>query len=194
MPKPEDEIDVARMARFIESDHIKNLDDHDLQALLTQTRRCLVMGLEEGKPQWLMDAWGLRESLCSKELDWRRKAQMRGGPSYAPTRFKERIVKVKLEKSIAEVVALSGVELKHAGHDTYKGRCPFHEEKTPSFTCWQDTNRWRCFGCSQGGDVLDYVMAWRGIEMRDALEFLEGRSTEDGNGTPSPAGREAANK
>lgn len=46
------------------------------------------------------------------------------------------------------------------------GRCPFHNEKTASFTVYLETNSFWCFGCARGGDVIDFVM------MRDNIEFI----------------------
>ena len=50
------------------------------------------------------------------------------------------------------------VPLKRAGR-IYKGLCPFHDERTPSFTVFPDSGNWRCFGaCATGGDAFDFVM------------------------------------
>jgi len=51
--------------------------------------------------------------------------------------------------------------------NTIIGSCPFHEDRTPSFTIYKDQNSWFCYGCSQGGSVVDYIM------IRDRVEFLE---------------------
>ena len=47
------------------------------------------------------------------------------------------------------------------------GKCPFHEEKTGSFTIYTDSNRWRCFGCNTFGDAVDFV------QLRDSIGFIE---------------------
>lgn len=61
--------------------------------------------------------------------------------------------KLKREVPI-EVVAAKFTELRPAGRN-FKGLCPFHEERTPSFHVWPDSGRWRCFGaCATGGDVI----------------------------------------
>jgi hypothetical protein len=170
------EIDVDRESAWIEESQIRALDDADLQALLTQTRRKLFMAVDDDTPAWLVSAMENREKVCQRELDWRIKAHRNGGPAVKKD-FSDRIAKIKLSKSIAEVVAMSGVALRHSGYMSYKGLCPFHEEKTASFTCWQDTNTWRCFGCGEHGDALDYVQQWQGIDLKAAMEFLEGRGS-----------------
>lgn len=57
--------------------------------------------------------------------------------------------------------------LRHVG-GKLSGKCPFHDERTPSFKIYLDQNKWHCYGaCSKGGDVIDYIRA------RDNVEFLE---------------------
>ena len=58
------------------------------------------------------------------------------------------------------------VALKKRGK-TFSGLCPFHSEKTPSFTVYPDTESFYCFGCGKGGDVITYVM------LRDNLSYIE---------------------
>ena len=48
------------------------------------------------------------------------------------------------------------LQIKRRGH-LYTGLCPFHSEKTPSFTVYQDTQSFYCFGCGAGGDVISFV-------------------------------------
>lgn len=169
------EIDVPYEAAWIEESQIRSLDDADLQALLTQTRRKLFMAVDDDTPEWIVTVMESREKTCQRELDWRIRAKRNGGPAVKKD-FSDRIAKIKLDKSIAEVVAMSGVALRKSGYMSYKGLCPFHEEKTASFVCWQDTNLWRCYGCGEHGDALDYVQQWQGIDLKTAMEFLEGRS------------------
>ena len=62
--------------------------------------------------------------------------------------------------------------LKKAGR-TYKGLCPFHSERTPSFVVYPDTGTWRCYGaCSMGGDVFTFLMRKEKAEFREALQIL----------------------
>lgn len=57
----------------------------------------------------------------------------------------------------------------------FKGLCPFHGEKTPSFTVSQEKNVYHCFGCSAGGGVINFVMEAEGLEFIQAVEFLANR-------------------
>jgi len=67
------------------------------------------------------------------------------------------------------------VQLKKAGR-TFKGICPFHGEKTPSFVVFPDSGNWRCFGaCATGGDAFDFVMRIEGLDFKGALERLAQR-------------------
>lgn len=63
------------------------------------------------------------------------------------------------------------VKLKKAGRN-YKGLCPFHNEKTPSFIVSPDRNRYHCFGCGKDGSVIDFVMEHEQVDFVEALETL----------------------
>jgi DNA primase len=54
----------------------------------------------------------------------------------------------------------------------FKGLCPFHTEKTPSFFVFPDSQNWHCFGCDKGGDLFTFVMEYDGLDFRTALEEL----------------------
>ncbi len=71
-----------------------------------------------------------------------------------------------------DIVELIGqtVRLKRAGR-TYKGLCPFHQEKSPSFTVDPAKQFFKCYGCNVGGNVIDFVMR------RDRVEFIEALRT-----------------
>lgn len=71
---------------------------------------------------------------------------------------------------IVEVVD-SRVPLKKAGRN-YQACCPFHNEKTPSFTVAPDKQFYHCFGCGEHGNALDFIMNYDGLEFPDAVEEL----------------------
>ncbi len=74
-----------------------------------------------------------------------------------------------------EDVISSYVTLKRAGAN-YTGLCPFHSEKTPSFTVFSATSSFYCFGCGAGGDVISFIMRAENLDYREALEFLAKRA------------------
>ena len=77
---------------------------------------------------------------------------------------------VKRRNRITDVVSRF-VPLKRAGSNMV-GCCPFHSEKTPSFTVFPGTESYYCFGCGAGGDAITFVMQSEGLEYRDAVEQL----------------------
>ena len=84
------------------------------------------------------------------------------------------IEEVKYRNRIDDVIG-SYVNLKRAGSN-YQGLCPFHSEKTPSFTVFPNTETFHCFGCGAGGDVISFVMRAENLEYMGAIEFLAKRA------------------
>ncbi|MEM7031682.1 MAG: DNA primase [Chloroflexota bacterium] len=83
---------------------------------------------------------------------------------------------VKSRLDIVDIVSSYVPSLKKAGR-TYKGNCPFHNEKTPSFVVFPETQSWHCFGaCGTGGDAFGFVMRQEGLEFREALEMLANKA------------------
>ncbi|WP_205698063.1 DNA primase [Conexibacter sp. SYSU D00693] len=66
-------------------------------------------------------------------------------------------------------------ELKRAGGGRFTGRCPFHEERTPSFSVNADDGLYHCFGCGVGGDMFTFVREMEGLDFVGALEWLAAR-------------------
>jgi DNA primase len=81
---------------------------------------------------------------------------------------------VKSRLNIVDVIGES-VQLKKAG-TTFKGLCPFHGEKTPSFTVTPARDSWKCFGCGLGGDVFSFVMQRDSVPFPEALRTLASKA------------------
>ncbi|HEX4440939.1 MAG TPA: DNA primase [Thermoanaerobaculia bacterium] len=79
-------------------------------------------------------------------------------------------------RSAADIVEVIGdhTRLKKAGR-SWKGLCPFHNERTPSFTVDRDKGLYHCFGCGAGGDVIHFVRQIDRLEFPEAVEALAGR-------------------
>ena len=93
-----------------------------------------------------------------------------------PHEYVEELVR---RSDIVEVVG-SYVQLKRKGR-LYSGLCPFHNEKTPSFYVYPETQSFYCFGCGAGGDVITFVKKINALSYPEAVKMLAARA-----GMPEP--------
>jgi len=77
---------------------------------------------------------------------------------------------IKLRIDIVDLIA-EHVDLKRAGQN-YKGLCPFHSEKTPSFMVSPSKQIFHCFGCNKGGDIFSFLMSSEGMTFQEAVSYL----------------------
>lgn len=72
---------------------------------------------------------------------------------------------------ILDQVRNEGIDLSKRGK-VYMGLCPFHSEKTPSFSVYPETGRFYCYGCQEKGDAIDFIRKLKGISFPEALTYL----------------------
>lgn len=87
---------------------------------------------------------------------------------------REDIVAVRERANLEEIVS-EHVSLRSAGLGSMKGLCPFHDEKTPSFNIRPAIGRYHCFGCGEGGDVIEFVQKINHMSFTEAVEYLASR-------------------
>ena len=87
-------------------------------------------------------------------------------------------------KSSVDIVGVVGesVRLRKQGPNRFVGLCPFHTEKTPSFSVHQGLQIFKCFGCGKGGDIFNFLMETQGLTFYEALQ-----SIAQSHGIPMPA-------
>jgi DNA primase len=87
--------------------------------------------------------------------------------------LRERCDEIRHRVPLSSIAAAS-LKLIRAGRE-WKACCPFHSDRTPSFTIYADDRRFMCFGCGAEGDVLDFVMRLHGVRLPEALQMLGDR-------------------
>ncbi len=93
--------------------------------------------------------------------------------------FRQLIERLKLRCPIETIVGERVGDLKKKGA-LYQARCPFHEERTPSFTVDPRRGTWHCWGaCSEGGDVISFLERFDGVSFLDAVRLLAQTAGED---------------
>ena len=98
----------------------------------------------------------------------------------------EILEKIKSQNDIVDVIS-ERVRLKKAGRN-FTGLCPFHNEKTPSFSVSQEKQIFKCFGCGEAGNVISFVMKDKNLSFIEAVKYLAARANiplEFGNGPRS---------
>ncbi len=80
------------------------------------------------------------------------------------------IEKVRLQSDIIQTIS-DYMELKKRGHNFF-GLCPFHNEKTASFSVSEDKQIYKCFGCGAGGGVFNFIMDIEKVDFPESIEIL----------------------
>jgi DNA primase len=107
----------------------------------------------------------------------------------------DKLEEVRVRADIVEVIG-AHVRLKRAGRN-FVGLCPFHNEKTPSFSVNSERGFFHCFGCGAGGTVFNFVMRTEGLSFPEAIESLARRygvtlPERRGEASPGAGDRDAA--
>ena len=88
--------------------------------------------------------------------------------------YSDEIIEEVRSKNIVDVIS-GYVKLKKQG-SSYFGLCPFHSEKSPSFSVSRDKQMYYCFGCGAGGNVFTFIMEYENYSFVEALKFLAQRA------------------
>jgi len=111
-------------------------------------------------------------------------------------RIRDEDVVLVREKARIDEVVRDYVTLKSAGGGSLKGLCPFHDERSPSFSISPAKGAWYCFGCGEGGDVIGFLRKIDHLSFTEAVEKLAGRygvTLRYTEGSAAP-GRQAGNR
>ena len=94
---------------------------------------------------------------------------------------------LKARHSLGDTVEAAGVRLRGRGR-VRQGVCPFHDEAEGSFTVYADSERFYCFGCGEGGDVLDFIQRTENLSLSEAIARLDGSPGLAPRAATRPAG------
>ncbi len=94
---------------------------------------------------------------------------------------------LKARHPLGDAVEAAGVRLRGRGR-VRQGVCPFHDEAEGSFTVYGDSERFYCFGCGEGGDVLDFIQRSEGLSLPEAIARLDGSPGLAPRAAQRPAG------
>ena len=78
---------------------------------------------------------------------------------------------VEIKPDIEAVLQAEGIELRQRGRSVW-GLCPFHADKHPSMKINVEKQRYKCWGCGEGGDVIDFIQKFHNLSFKDALKYL----------------------
>lgn len=87
----------------------------------------------------------------------------------------ETVQKIRSENEIVDVITENGVKLKRTGRN-YIGLCPFHSEKSPSFSVSSEKQIYKCFGCGEAGNVITFLMKTKNLSYIESLKQLAERA------------------
>ena len=75
---------------------------------------------------------------------------------------------IRIEEVISKHIYLHSI-----GMNSFKGKCPFHQEKVASFTVYTDSQQYHCFGCGVHGDVFKFIMEYENVDFERSVEILK---------------------
>lgn len=85
---------------------------------------------------------------------------------------REEVERLKSTVDISDFISRCGISLKSAGSNTLKGLCPFHDEKSPSFSVRPAHGTYHCFGCGVGGDIFTFAQEYNNLSFRESILYV----------------------
>lgn len=85
---------------------------------------------------------------------------------------REELERIRNLVDISDLISKSGVTLKSAGTNSVKGLCPFHDEKSPSFTVRPSIGRYNCFGCGETGDIFQFIQRLNNMTFSESIMYI----------------------
>ena len=166
----------AKRLAIREINQLDEWPDDLLISYLDRLRRQLVMLEEDQVDGWFAQSIQRRYDQADRELQWRKRASLKGGPPLRDTKeWRKRIEIVKRNADLVKLIAWENLQATPTSSSKWKCCCPFHHDTTPSLDIDTNKNVWYCHVCQIGGDSFSYIMTRYGVTFYEALIYLEGR-------------------
>lgn len=159
--KPLDPVKPLRSAAYMMTDEVLEAWRDDILWLRRQP--------ENGPDDLAILGWRLE--AVEAEIARRNRHNLHRLPNSTNSNGFPRVVldAIKERIDLPELIVNHGLPLRRAGQ-AHRGRCPWHDDQTPSLVVWSD--HWRCFGCGAYGDAFSWMIRWSGLPFRQAVEGL----------------------
>lgn len=160
-----DYVDVAYLARNLNEAQLRyEIYKAEISSVVTDQFRGTEFEIPEDSFDFQGWLWACKQALSD---------QRETRPKPAPSPGRVNIEAIKAKNDIVAVIE-GYTKLRKSGKN-FTGKCPIHQDKTPSLHVYPDQQTFHCYGCQQGGDVISFIQAVEHTDFRGAAAILGGR-------------------
>lgn len=162
-----DDVDMVADA-ILDNDHPRDA----LNRMLAEAHAAEVASTSDDEKGGYYLAYARMVRLACRIADWQGELSRAVTPR-KPGQTDKRI-DVRDLKNTVDIVSYIDNHVRLVKHGSYfQAPCPFHDDRSPSFTVWPD-GHWKCFGCGKGGDIVTFVQEWYKVDFKEAVQIIAG--------------------